>query len=162
MGFIKITMSNLPHPQGKFQRCKIELYFQNKSCKSMLVDPKNVFGPDPNPKNSHEGPKKAQDKAKLKMIRKAFTSKPKVIVYINRSPKKYWSWPQPQKSPQKGQKGPKWVQTKNEKIGIQSQNQSWQYTLVGLKKMLNLTPTQKIVPKDPKRAKKNSIGAKLN
>ena len=26
----------------------------------MLVGPKNVFGPDPNPKNSPEGPKKGK------------------------------------------------------------------------------------------------------
>ena len=38
----------------------------------MIVGPKNVFGPDPNPKNSPEGPKKfkkAQNEAKLKLKR---------------------------------------------------------------------------------------------
>ena len=35
----------------------------------MLVGPKNVFGPDLNPKNSPEGPKKAQNEAKLKLKR---------------------------------------------------------------------------------------------
>ena len=46
----------------------------------MLVGPKNAFGPDPNPKNSPEGPKKAkkaQNEAKLKLKRYVYTSKTK-------------------------------------------------------------------------------------
>ena len=39
-----------PPPLGKFQMCKIGLYFQNKSCWSMSVGLKNVFAPDQNSK----------------------------------------------------------------------------------------------------------------
>ena len=54
----------------------------------MLVGPKNVFGPDPNPKNSPKSAKKAPNLAKLKTKKYGCTSKtPKMIVYTGKSEK---------------------------------------------------------------------------
>ena len=60
---------------------KIGLYFQNKNLQYMLVSSKNVFEPDPNPKNSQKGPKNAKkgpNMAKLKTKRKHFTLTTKI------------------------------------------------------------------------------------
>ena len=52
----------------------------------MLVGPKNVFGPDPNPKNSHKKVQKSPKWGRMKTKDSFVIPKPKLIVYIDRFP----------------------------------------------------------------------------
>ena len=53
-------------PPTHHDRAEIEQNSENKSCYSILRDPKTVFEPYPNPKNSPLGPKKAKNDPKIK------------------------------------------------------------------------------------------------
>ena len=60
----------------------------------MLVGPKKVSGPDLNPKNSPKGPKKVQKCLKwgrIKTKNRVVIPKPKLIVYIDRFHKSFWT-----------------------------------------------------------------------
>ena len=58
------------HPlshQEKYERAiKTAYYLQNESCKYILVGPRKVFAPDPNPKNSSKEPKRSPNGAEFK------------------------------------------------------------------------------------------------
>ena len=59
-----------PHPHHTnsklHDREEIEQYYENKSYQSILGDPKTVFEPYPNPKNSPLGPQKVKNEPKIK------------------------------------------------------------------------------------------------
>ena len=105
----------------------------------------------------------------LKMKDMAVFPKPKLIVYIGKSQKSFWTWPQPQKKnpkgPKKRKKGPKFGRIKNKKIELYFQNQSWLSKYVGPKNVFKPDPTPKIVrkgpqdsPERPKNAKSFKLG----
>ena len=87
---------------------------------NLTLTPKNS---PKGPKNSPKGPKKVQKRPKmwpnLKQKVRAVLPKPKLIVYIGRSPKKFLSLsPTPKialKDPKNEKKGPKFVQIKTKR-----------------------------------------------
>ena len=53
-------------PKIRSSKVSIEVTKENKSCSTTWVDPKRVFEPYPDPKDSPLGPQKVKDYAKIK------------------------------------------------------------------------------------------------
>ena len=61
------THTHTHHTNSKLHdRAEIEQNSENKSCQSILGDPKTVFEPCPNPKNTPLGPQKVKNDPKIK------------------------------------------------------------------------------------------------
>ena len=126
------------------------------------VDSKNVFDPDPTPKIAPKGqkiPQKATQKsakevpnvAELKQKDRAVLQKPKLIVYIGGSPRKFFE-PNPNhknspEGPKKCRKDPKFGRIKKKNIGMGFKNK---------KCVLEPGFNPKISPKGPKKIAKDA------